>query len=205
VAGADRMTIEEVVRKVLLDEHADVIREAVKAVAAELMELEVSGLIGGRARGAPTAGPRRRIAMGIGPGAGTPAPVRSSCRSSRSAKAATSRASWSRAGAPSRRPRRRPADRHSTPARTQQPRHHLRLPSRHRQRRDHRQRPRPPRTDDPRQRITPTVKTKAQEHRSSRDAALSRQQKMQTAAQRSGRRAGSAGCRVFGLGAPVRA
>jgi putative transposase len=37
VAGADRMTIEEVVRKVLLDEHDDVIREAVKAVAAELM------------------------------------------------------------------------------------------------------------------------------------------------------------------------
>jgi transposase-like protein len=40
------MTIEEVVRKVLLDEHADVIREAVKAVAAEIMELEVSELIG---------------------------------------------------------------------------------------------------------------------------------------------------------------
>jgi hypothetical protein len=31
---------------VLLDEHADVIREAVKAVAAEMMELEVSELIG---------------------------------------------------------------------------------------------------------------------------------------------------------------
>jgi hypothetical protein len=46
VAGADRMTIEEVVRKVLLDEHADVIREAARAVAAELMELEVSELIG---------------------------------------------------------------------------------------------------------------------------------------------------------------
>jgi putative transposase len=46
VAGADRMTIEEVVRKVLFDEHADVIREAVKAVAAEMMELEVSELIG---------------------------------------------------------------------------------------------------------------------------------------------------------------
>jgi putative transposase len=46
VAGADRMTIEEVVRKVLLDEHADVIREAVKAVAAEMMEVEVSELIG---------------------------------------------------------------------------------------------------------------------------------------------------------------
>src|ERR1043165_8879859 len=40
------MTIEEVVRKVLLDEHADVIREAVKAVAAEMMELEASELIG---------------------------------------------------------------------------------------------------------------------------------------------------------------
>src|SRR6187551_3194663 len=40
------MAIEEVVRRVLLDEHADVIREAVKAVAAEMMELEVSELIG---------------------------------------------------------------------------------------------------------------------------------------------------------------
>src|SRR3954453_18160414 len=46
MAGADRMTIEEVVKKMLLDEHADVIREAVKAVAAEMMELEVSELIG---------------------------------------------------------------------------------------------------------------------------------------------------------------
>src|SRR3954447_11384009 len=46
VAGADRMTIEEVVGKVLLDEHADVIREAVKAVAGEMMEIEVSELIG---------------------------------------------------------------------------------------------------------------------------------------------------------------
>jgi putative transposase len=46
VAGADRMTIEEVVERVLLDEHADVIREAVRAVAAEMMEIGVSGLIG---------------------------------------------------------------------------------------------------------------------------------------------------------------
>src|SRR5829696_1586277 len=46
MAGADRMTIEEVVRQVLLDEHADVIREAVKAVCAELMEVEVSAQIG---------------------------------------------------------------------------------------------------------------------------------------------------------------
>ena len=33
MAGRDRMTIEEVVRQVLRDEHADVIRESVKAVA----------------------------------------------------------------------------------------------------------------------------------------------------------------------------
>ena len=58
MAGADRMTIEEVVRKVLLDEHADVIREAVKAVAAEMMELEVSELIGAAARRAPARGSR---------------------------------------------------------------------------------------------------------------------------------------------------
>jgi putative transposase len=46
VTGADRMTIEEVVRNVLADEHADVIREAVKAAAQGMMELEVSELIG---------------------------------------------------------------------------------------------------------------------------------------------------------------
>ena len=55
MAGADRMTIEEVVRKVLLDEHADVLREAAKAVAQELMELEVSELIGAAWR-APAGG-----------------------------------------------------------------------------------------------------------------------------------------------------
>ena len=46
MAGQDRMTIEEVVQKVLRDEHADVIRESVRAVAVELMEAEVSALIG---------------------------------------------------------------------------------------------------------------------------------------------------------------
>jgi transposase-like protein len=40
------MTIEEVVRQVLRDEHGDVIRESVRAVAQELMEAEVSELIG---------------------------------------------------------------------------------------------------------------------------------------------------------------
>jgi putative transposase len=46
MAGTDRMTIAEVVREVLRDEHADVIRESVRAVAQELMEAEVSELIG---------------------------------------------------------------------------------------------------------------------------------------------------------------
>src|SRR5919112_3888046 len=40
------MTIEEVVREVLREEHGDVIRESVRAVAQELMEAEVSELIG---------------------------------------------------------------------------------------------------------------------------------------------------------------
>jgi hypothetical protein len=56
MAGADRMTIEEVVKEMLLDEHADVIREAVKAVAAEMMELEVSADRRG-ARGTSARGP----------------------------------------------------------------------------------------------------------------------------------------------------
>src|SRR4051794_8815890 len=46
MAGQDRMTILEVVREVLRDEHADVIRESVRAVAQELMEAEVCELIG---------------------------------------------------------------------------------------------------------------------------------------------------------------
>ena len=46
MAGRDRMTIEEVVRQVLRDEHADVIRESVRAVAQEMMEAEVCELIG---------------------------------------------------------------------------------------------------------------------------------------------------------------
>src|SRR5919199_4277080 len=46
MAGAERMTIEEVVRGVLREEHGDVIRESVRVVAQELMEAEVSELIG---------------------------------------------------------------------------------------------------------------------------------------------------------------
>jgi putative transposase len=46
MAGADRMTIEEVVKQVMVHEHGDVVRAAVEAVCAELMEGEVSELVG---------------------------------------------------------------------------------------------------------------------------------------------------------------
>ena len=46
MAGAERMTIEEVVRRGLREEHGDVIRESVRVVARELMEAEVSELVG---------------------------------------------------------------------------------------------------------------------------------------------------------------
>jgi len=46
MAGADRMQVEEVVRKVLVDEHADVLRESVEWLAGQLMEVEVCELIG---------------------------------------------------------------------------------------------------------------------------------------------------------------
>ncbi len=48
MAGQSRMTIEEVVRQVLRDEQADVIRESVRLVAQELMEAEVSELVGAK-------------------------------------------------------------------------------------------------------------------------------------------------------------
>src|SRR5687767_15444673 len=46
MAGADRMTIEEVVKGVMVREHGDVVRAAVEAVCAELMEGEVAAQIG---------------------------------------------------------------------------------------------------------------------------------------------------------------
>src|SRR5215216_832480 len=48
MAGPDRMAIEEVVRKVLREEHADVIRDSVRWVVHELMEAEVSELVGAK-------------------------------------------------------------------------------------------------------------------------------------------------------------
>jgi putative transposase len=46
MAGADRMTIEEVVKQVMVREHGDVVQAALEAVCRELMEGEVSELVG---------------------------------------------------------------------------------------------------------------------------------------------------------------
>ena len=46
MAGQERMAVEEVVRRVLADEHADVLRESLRLVVRELMEVEVSQLVG---------------------------------------------------------------------------------------------------------------------------------------------------------------
>src|SRR3954462_15890317 len=46
MAGAERMTIEEVVKDVMVREHSDFLRVAGEAVGARLMEGEVSELVG---------------------------------------------------------------------------------------------------------------------------------------------------------------
>ena len=102
MAGADRMTIEEVVKQVLLDEHADVIREAVKALAGEMMELEVSELIGAE-RGERRPEDRATHRNGYRARRWDTRAGEVELQIPRSARATTSRASSSRAGAPSRR------------------------------------------------------------------------------------------------------
>src|ERR1044071_5966328 len=89
MAGAERMTIEEVVREVLREEHGDVIRESVRLVAQELMEAEISELIGAAhgERSEDRATHRNRYRAGAG--------TRARVISRRSAGAATSRASCS--------------------------------------------------------------------------------------------------------------
>jgi putative transposase len=46
MAESNSMTVEQVARQVLADEHADVLRESLRLVCQQLMELEVSELIG---------------------------------------------------------------------------------------------------------------------------------------------------------------
>jgi len=46
MAGAERMTVEDVVANVLAGEQGDFVREAVALVARELMEAEISAEVG---------------------------------------------------------------------------------------------------------------------------------------------------------------
>jgi putative transposase len=102
VAGAGRMTIEEVVPQALLDEHADVGRRAVNAVAAEMMEIEVSELIGAE-RGERRPEDRATHRNAYRPRRWDTRAGEVELQISRFAKAASPRHFWSRAGAPSRR------------------------------------------------------------------------------------------------------
>jgi putative transposase len=101
MAGADRMAIEEVVRKVLVDEHADVLRESVKWLARQLMEVEVSELIGAE-RGERTED-RATHRNGYRSRRWDTRAGEIELRSPRSVGAATSRVSWRPASAQSRR------------------------------------------------------------------------------------------------------
>ena len=103
MAGVDRMTIEEVVRKVLVEDHADVIRESVRWVAEQMMESEVSELVGaelGERRPGGSSDPSQRVSSA---GGGIPGLGRLSCRSPSSGRTVISRRSCSLASALSRR------------------------------------------------------------------------------------------------------
>jgi hypothetical protein len=100
MAEGPRMTAAELADKLLQDEHADVLLESVAWMAQQLMEAEVSSKVGAELGSAAWSGPR--IATATGPGSGIPGWAASSWPSPSCALAATSPASWNRAGAPSR-------------------------------------------------------------------------------------------------------
>lgn len=76
MAESQSMTTAEVVAKTMMDEHSDFLREAVKLVAAELMEAEIAAEIGAEARYPPS---DRRTETATGPAPGRPGSVSSSC------------------------------------------------------------------------------------------------------------------------------
>jgi putative transposase len=90
MAGADRMTVEQVVRKVLVEVHADVIRESVRFVAQQMMEAEVSELVGAEL-GERKPEDRATHRNGYRPRRWDTRAGRSSCRSPSCARAAISR------------------------------------------------------------------------------------------------------------------
>jgi Transposase, Mutator family len=99
MAEGQRMTVEEVVAKLMSDEHVDFVRESLRWVVEQLMEAEVSQLIGAElGERTPDRATHRN---GYRSRRWDTGPARSSCRSRSCAAAATSRASWSRAVVPS--------------------------------------------------------------------------------------------------------
>jgi hypothetical protein len=103
MADPHNLSADALVRKVLTDEHADLVREAVSFLCHQIMEAEVSAQIGaGLGERAPEARATHRETA-TASGALTPAPARSSSSSPSCDTAPTSRPSWSRAPAPSRR------------------------------------------------------------------------------------------------------
>jgi hypothetical protein len=100
MAEGPRMTAAQLADKLLADEHADVLRDSVAWVAAQLMEAEVAGKIG--AELGERSLERTTTATATGRASGTPGSAASSWPSRSFARAPTSPASWSRAAGPSR-------------------------------------------------------------------------------------------------------
>ena len=103
MAEGRRMTAADAVDKLMASEHADVIRESVAVMVGELIEAEVAAMVGAELG---ERAPERRTTQrnGYRERRGTRASASSSCRSRSCGRARrTSRAFWSRAGAPSRR------------------------------------------------------------------------------------------------------
>jgi hypothetical protein len=119
VTDLGRMSVQDLVAKVLADEHAEVLRQAVVWLAEQLMRPRSARPPVGHMGSAAATGWRAATAIASGPG--TPGWGRSSWPSPSCGKAATSRASWNRAADLSRRwsrSSRRPMSTGSRPARS---------------------------------------------------------------------------------------
>ena len=101
MAETKRMTAEQVVSFLLEEEGVDFLHESLRSVVQQLIEAEVTELIG--AERGERSGERLTTATATGRGVGTRVPASSSWRSRRSAAAPTFRASSCRGGDRSRR------------------------------------------------------------------------------------------------------